>query len=323
MTNLNLQRQHEVNSNDQFLTDVIEGLSQPKKTLPCKYLYDERGSQLFDDICSTPEYYHTRTELEIFEAALPVVASIVGPRADILEFGSGVGVKIRKLIDALESPRSYTPIDISEEVLAASVVELHQQYDELEVHPIVADYLSPIELPAMFTDETEHKKLVFFPGSTISNFEPTEAIHFLKHIRSLLTPGDLLLIGVDLIKPLPTLIAAYNDAQGVTAAFNKNLLQRIKDTYDTNLEPEDFLHQAIYNAEKHRIEMHLISKFAQSIDIEGHEFHFEEKEGIHTENSYKFSMEGFRLMAMNAGFYSVECFIDDNNFFSVHLLAAK
>jgi dimethylhistidine N-methyltransferase len=323
MTNLNVARQEHVNSDDQFLTDIISGLSQEQKSLPCKYFYDEAGSELFDQICQTKEYYHTRTELEIFEDALPLVAGMIGPSADILEFGSGAGVKIRTLINALDRPRSYSPIDISEEILVSSSKTLQQQYPELEIHPVVADYLSHIELPSMFADATEHRKLVFFPGSTISNFDMPEAMHFLKHIRSLLEPGDALLIGVDLIKPVPKLLAAYNDAQGVTAAFNKNLLTRIKNTYATNINEDNFYHHAKYNAEKHRIEMHLVSLKEQTIDIEGEVFNFAERETIHTENSYKFSIEGFRMMGMNAGFDCTECFTDKANLFSVHYLTAS
>jgi dimethylhistidine N-methyltransferase len=323
MTNLNIKRQHNVNSDDQFLSDIIAGLSSQPKTLPCKYFYDERGSQLFDEICQTDEYYYTRTELSILDEVLPTVANMIGPNADILEFGSGAGIKIRKLIDALETPRSYCPIDISEEILLASSHELQQQYPELDVHPIVADYLSPIDLHESFADESVHRKLVFFPGSTISNFDMPDAMHFLKHIRSLLSPDDALLIGVDLIKPIPKMLAAYNDRKGVTAAFNLNLLDRIAATYETNLDISRFLHHAIYNAEKHRIEMHLISQEAQVIDVEGHRFHFDARETIHTENSYKYSIEGFRMMGLNAGFEPFEVFTDPENLFAVHYLIAK
>ncbi len=322
MTELNIKRQALVNTADQFLLDIYDGLSQPQKSLPCKYFYDEKGSELFDQICQTDEYYHTRTELKILDDILPTVAGMIGPYVDILEFGSGAGIKIRKLINALERPRSYTPIDISEEILLSSSHTLQQEYPELEVHPVVADYLSPIELPASFADETAHRKLVFFPGSTISNFDMPDAIHFLKHIRSLLSPGDALLIGVDLVKPVPRLLAAYNDRQGVTAAFNLNLLHRIKATYDTDLNVDNFWHHALYNAEKHRIEMHLVSRVAQTVTIQGQPFYFTERETIHTENSYKFSIEGFRMMALNAGFDSTECFTDDANLFSVHFLTA-
>lgn len=323
MTSVNLKRQDNVNSNDEFLKDIFLGLSNAQKTLPCKYFYDEKGSILFDQICQTDEYYHTRTELKIFEQALPIVSSMIGPHADILEFGSGAGIKIRKLIDALQSPRSYCPIDISEEILMSSSHTLQQQYPELDVHPIVADYLSPIELHENFKDGTAHRKLVFFPGSTISNFDMPEAMHFLKHIRSLIEPGDALLIGVDLIKPVQRLIAAYNDKAGVTAAFNRNLLDRIASTYDTNLDPDTFLHHALYNAEKHRIEMHLVSQVQQTVEVEGERFTFEERESIHTENSYKYSIEGFRMMGMNAGFEPTEVFTDDENLFSVHYFTAS
>jgi len=323
MTKLKLRRQEQVNCDDLFLQEIFDGLSSPEqKTLPCKYFYDEKGSVLFDQICQTPEYYHTRTELSILDQALPAIAGMIGPYADILEFGSGAGIKIRKLIEGLERPRSYIPIDISEEILLESSHVLQRQYPDLEVHPIVADYHSPIRLPEEFSSSTEHRKLVFFPGSTISNFEPKDAIHFMKHMRSLLEPGDALLIGVDLVKPIQKLLAAYNDVQGVTSAFNLNLLHRIKNTYNTNLDVDNFIHQATYNTERHRIEMHLISKDEQTIEIEGQYFHFEERESIHTENSYKYSIGAFQMMARNASFSCTECYTDNENLFSVHYLMA-
>ncbi len=322
MANLNVKRQVNVNNNDEFLKDILTGFSERQKRLPCKYFYDERGSHLFDEICKTEEYYHTRTELKILDDALPTIAGMIGPNADILEFGSGAGIKIRKLIDALETPRSYCPIDISEEILLHSSRKLKKHYPELLIHPIVADYLSPIDLHDTFATESEHRKLVFFPGSTISNFDLPEAIHFLKHIRSLLTAGDVLLIGVDLLKPEPILLAAYNDRTGVTAAFNRNILDRIAATYQTNLEPGLFCHRAIYNAEKHRIEMHLVSTCEQTVEVEGESFHFRKLESIHTENSYKFSLEGFRMMGMNAGFDQTAVFTDEESLFSVHYLTA-
>ncbi|WP_320826787.1 L-histidine N(alpha)-methyltransferase [Reinekea sp.] len=324
MTKLNIHRQAQVNRDDLFLQDIIAGWSaEGQKTLPCKYFYDELGSQLFDKICQTPEYYHTRTELAILDSALPEVAQRIGAHADILEFGSGAGIKIRKLIDALTTPRTYIPIDISEEILLASSAQLNQQYPDLAVFPVVADYLSPIQLPEQFSHQSEHKKLVFFPGSTISNFEPKAAIHFMKHIRSLLAVGDALLIGVDLVKPAGRILAAYNDAQGVTAAFNMNLLNRIQSSYQTDLKLENFYHQAIYNVERSRIEMHLISKLQQEVNIEGQRFSFAEQESIHTENSYKYSIESFQLLARNAGFDCTACYIDEDKLFSVHYLTAS
>ena len=324
MTDLNIHRQTQVNQDDLFLQDIFAGWSAVgQKTLPCKYFYDEKGSQLFDQICQTPEYYHTRTELAILARALPEVVQYIGPHADILEFGSGAGIKIRKLIDALSSPRTYIPIDISEEILLASSAQLAQQYPELAVFPVVADYLSPIQLPEQFSHQSEHKKLVFFPGSTISNFEPQAAIHFIKHIRALLGEGDALLIGVDLVKPAERILAAYNDAQGVTAAFNMNLLQRIQNTYQTDLDLDTFCHRAIYNVERSRIEMHLISTVQQDIQIEGRRFAFAEQESIHTENSYKYSLESFQLLARNGGFDCTHCYTDAQQLFSVHYLTAN
>ena len=322
MTKLNVQRQEQVNSNDLFLQDIYDGLSQRQKTLPCKYFYDERGSELFDQICETPEYYHTRTEMQILDQVMPEIADLLGPEADILEFGSGAGKKIKKLIEGLERPRSYCPIDISEEILLASAEKLKQAYPGLDVYPIVADYHSPIVLPEEFSVKGAHRKLVFFPGSTISNFDTAEAMHFLKHIRGLLSRGDALLIGVDLIKPVDRLLAAYDDAAGVTAAFNKNILARIRSTYETNLDPESFAHEARYDSDKHRIEMHLVSQVAQRIEIAERQFDFAKDESIHTENSYKYSVENFRLMAMNAGFECQRCFTDDAQLFSVHYLTA-
>lgn len=324
MTELNVRRQEKVNCNDQFLLDILEGLSQvPQKTLPCKYFYDEKGAYLFDQICLTPEYYPTRTELKILDEVLPHVANLVGPGADILEFGSGAGIKIRKLLQALISPRSYCPIDISEEILLSSSAQLQRQFPHIVIHPIVADYHAHIHLPDEFSHQDHNRTLVFFPGSTISNFEPQDAIHFLKHIRGLLKPGDAMLIGVDLVKPLPRLIAAYNDSAGMTAAFNLNILDRIQSNYRTDLQLENFAHRARYNPEKRRIEMHLVSKKRQSVSIESAEFQFEAGETIHTENSYKYSIESFRLMATNAGFRCVETFTDAENLFSVHYLEAK
>lgn len=306
---------------DPFLQDIIDGLSQQQKTLPCKYLYDEQGSVLFDQICRTPEYYHTRTELALLDQHLPAIADVIGTEADILEFGSGAGIKIRKLIDALQAPRSYSPIDISQEILLASSAKLKALYPDLLVFPITGDYLSSIKLPDIFI-KSRHPRLIFFPGSTISNFDNFEAIRFLTHCRNLLKPGDHLLIGVDLIKPTSLLLAAYNDEQGVTAQFNLNLLERINREYSTNLDTGLFKHLARYNDSMHRIEMHLVSQAEQQVEIQGYSFEFSAGETIHTENSYKFSVEGFQHIAVGAGFSSKQCFVDSDNLFSVHLLAA-
>lgn len=308
--------------NDEFLNDVLMGLTQSKKTLPCKYFYDEKGSQLFEAICDTDEYYVTRTEIGILQKNMNDIAQRVGPGCDILEFGSGAGVKIQLLLSGLHSPRSYIPIDISMEILEASSQKLAQRYPDVSVVPIVGDYHKHIELPEGFLNKTPHKKLVFFPGSTISNFAPDEAQQFLQRIHQLLSPGDGLLIGVDCVKPIHLLNAAYNDAAGITAAFNLNLLDRIANTFDTNLESKHFLHHAFFNNEHSRIEMHLVSKCKQVIQIAGETIHFERGETIHTENSYKYSLDGFKAMVEEAAFEPNTVWQDEEQLFSLHYLTA-
>ena len=306
----------------EFLRDVLHGLSQPQKTLPCKYFYDERGSQLFEAICSTPEYYITRTEIDILKRYMADIAAIVGSHCDILEFGSGAGIKIRLLLDGLTDPRSYIPIDISMEILEASAQELAQQFPSVQVIPIVGDYHKDIQLPDAFRRQTPQRKLVFFPGSTISNFTRPEAQTFLQRIRRLLTEGDGLLIGVDCIKDTEILNAAYNDATGVTAAFNLNLLHRIKNTFSTNLKPQHFFHHAYFNAREARIEMHLVSKLDQIVEVEKTRFSLRKGETIHTENSYKYALPVFASMAQQAGFTTGKVWQDPGQLFSLHYLMA-
>lgn len=307
----------------EFLADVLEGLAQPRKTLPCKYFYDERGSQLFEAICETPEYYITRTELGILTQNMEHIANLVGPGCDILEFGSGAGIKIRLLLDGLHDPRSYIPIDISREILESSARTLLEQFPQVQVIPIVGDYHKDIQLPAAFRAQSAHRKLVFFPGSTISNFTPEEAEAFLQRIRALLAEGDGLLIGVDCIKPTHILNAAYNDLAGFTAAFNLNLLQRVEDSFNTNLKTKHFFHHAYFNEAESRIEMHLVSKLDQLIEIEGRHFKFRKGETIHTENSYKYSLEGFGALAQRTGFEITAVWQDPEKLFSLQYLSAR
>ncbi|AUM12634.1 L-histidine N(alpha)-methyltransferase [Ketobacter alkanivorans] len=308
--------------NEEFLADVLQGLSQRNKTLPCKYFYDEKGSQLFEAICDTPEYYITRTEIGILQHNMAQIADLVGPSCDILEFGAGAGVKIQLLLDGLKAPRSYIPIDISMEILESSAQKLARRFPHVDIVPIVGDYHKDIELPEGFLKQTPHKKLVFFPGSTISNFTPEEALGFLARIRKLLAEGDVLLIGVDCIKPTHLLNAAYNDKAGVTAAFNLNLLDRIADTFDTNLASRHFLHHAYFNSQQSRIEMHLVSKRDQIIRIEDKTVRFARGETIHTENSYKYSLHGFKAMAEEAAFETNTVWQDEDKLFSLHYLTA-
>lgn len=306
---------------DEFLTDIYEGLSKPCKTLPCKYFYDEQGSQLFEEICRTPEYYITRTEIGILLDNINEIANLAGPGCDILEFGSGAGIKIRLLLEGLQSPRSYIPIDISMEILQNSAHELARQFPDVQVIPIVGDYHKDIKLPARFQEQT--KRLVFFPGSTISNFTPAESRQFLQRVINLLNPGDGMLIGVDPVKPDAILNAAYNDAKGITSAFNLNLLHRIASTFRTNLRPQHFFHHAFFNKEESRIEMHLVSKLDQLVEIEGKRFAFRKGESIHTENSYKYDLQEFEILAASVGFDTEKVWQDCENLFSLHFLRVR
>lgn len=307
---------------EEFLNDIWAGLSQPIKSLPCKYFYDEKGSQLFEAICDTPEYYITRTEISILQNNMEHIARLVGPSCDILEFGAGAGIKIQLLLAGLTAPRSYIPIDISMEILEASARELALRFPQVEIVPIVGDYHKDIELPEGFLKQTPHKKLVFFPGSTISNFTPGEALDFLTRIRNLLSPGDALLIGVDCVKPAHLLNAAYNDAAGVTAEFNLNLLDRIAATFDTDLDRRQFLHHAFFNTARSRIEMHLVSKRDQILNIEGRSFPLQKGETIHTENSYKYRLEDFSKIAQATGFVTSAVWQDAELLFSLQYLTA-
>lgn len=308
----------------EFERDVLWGLSQTPKTIPCKYFYDARGSRLFEEICETPEYYLTRTELLLLKRIGPEVAAQVGPHLNVLEPGSGAGEKIRILLDALESPRSFIPVDISQAALAASSAALARDYPDVEIHPVVADFARPVELGRHFSaacgeNEPERRRLIFFPGSTISNFSPEEAVEFLAGLCQLVRPGGFLLIGVDRIKDKRILEQAYDDAQGVTGAFNLNLLERMGRELDTDLDPRTFRHRAVYNASLSRIEMHLDSRLDQDISISGQRISFREGESIHTENSYKYSVEGFQSLACQAGFRVLSTYSDDRQLFSVYL----
>jgi dimethylhistidine N-methyltransferase len=274
---------------------------------------------LFEQICETPEYYVTRTELALLRQVCPEVARWVGPSADVLEPGSGAGEKIRTLLDALEEPRSFIPIDISESAVYASARALARDYPDLELIPLVADFTKPFSLPETFRRRSEHAKMVFFPGSTISNFAPEDARTFLTTLKRVLSAGDFLFIGVDRIKDRKVLERAYDDEAGITAAFNLNLLDRIVRELDSDLDPTRFAHRAIYNEQKSRIEMHLESLASHDAHISGRKISFSKGETIHTENSYKYSIAGFRALAGRAGFSVLKDFSDERGFFSLYL----
>ena len=301
-----------------FLNDVIEGLSQNPKTLKPKYFYDNRGAQLFTEICTTPEYYPTRTEIRILNQNAEDIASQIGDNTALIEYGSGALEKIKILLNFLNEPVGLIPVDISEDQLFASAKNLENLYPDLEILPVAADFTKPIPIPGFSHPPKTH--VAFFPGSTIGNFEPDLAIQFLEGVTKTIGFDGLLLIGFDLKKDIETLLAAYDDQQGITASFNKNLLSRINDELGGNFNLDSFEHVARYNENKGRIEMHLKSTTEQTVSINKELFEFLEGETIHTENCYKFTKESFTAMSSKAGLYPVKTWTDDQNLFAVMLL---
>jgi dimethylhistidine N-methyltransferase len=277
---------------------------------------------LFDRICDLAEYYVTRTEIALLRAQAGEIAALIGPRAHLVEFGSGSSIKVPILLDALDRPAAYTAIDISRQHLLQATGALARTRQGLEVTAVCADYTVPFDLPRP-KSAPGARPVVFFPGSTIGNFDTSEAVGFLRNTAALLRPHrGTMLVGVDLRKDPAILHAAYNDAQGVTAAFNLNLLVRINRELKGNFDLSAFRHLAFYDAEIGRIEMHLVSSRAQSVRTAGRSFAFVAGETIHTENSYKYSIEGFQDVARRAGFEPVRVWTDDRQLFSLHFLAA-
>ena len=301
-----------------FLNDVIEGLSQNPKTLKPKYFYDNRGAQLFTEICTTPEYYPTRTEIKILNQNAEDIASQIGDNTALIEYGSGALEKIKILLNFLNEPVGLIPVDISEDQLFVSAKNLENLYPNLEILPVAADFTKPIPIPGF--SQPPKKYVAFFPGSTIGNFEPDLAIQFLEGVTKTIGLDGLLLIGFDLKKDIETLLAAYDDQRGITSSFNKNLLSRINDELGGNFNLDTFEHVARYNENKGRIEMHLKSTTEQTVSINKELFEFLEGETIHTENWYKFTKESFTAMSSKAGLYPVKTWTDDQNLFAVMLL---
>ncbi len=302
-----------------FLRDVVSGLKRDQKEIPSKYFYDKRGSELFDQICELPEYYPTRTEMAIMRDSGTDIANQVGPGRLVVEYGSGSSLKTRILLDHLKEPAGYVPIDISGEHLEDSVAALRQEYPALKVHPICADYTSHIELPA----DAEGAPLVFFPGSTIGNFTPEQAVDFLKRSAELVGTSGGALVGVDLKKDRDRLEKAYDDAEGVTAEFNRNVLHRMKNELGAELETDGFEHRAVYDEGHGRIEMHLVSLSDQDVCVAGeHTFRIEAGETIRTEYSYKYHVEEFADLAQAADLNVEEVWTDSDRLFSVHYLSA-
>ena len=300
-----------------FLADVLAGLSAQPKTLPAKYFYDERGSELFEAICELPEYYPTRTELAMLHAFAPDMAARLGTRCEIVEYGSGSGRKTAVLIGALQ-PVAYNAIDISGEQLKRAVAALALLFPHVRMAAVCADYSAALELPQL--GAAKSRRVVYFPGSTIGNFTVREALAFLRNARELAGPGGAMLVGVDLKKDRSLLNAAYNDAQGVTAAFNLNLLRRINRELGADFDLDAFRHRAFYNEPEGRIEMHLVSLRDQRVSVASRVFHLAEGETIHTENSYKYSTDEFQALARDAGFDVGHTWVDSQALFSIHYL---
>ncbi|HVZ46266.1 MAG TPA: L-histidine N(alpha)-methyltransferase [Ramlibacter sp.] len=303
----------------EFARDLLRAFCDRPHRISPKYFYDAAGSALFDRICELPEYYPTRTELGILRAHAGEFAALAGPHAEIVEFGAGSLHKARLLLDAFDRPARYLPIDISAEHLSAAAVHLRGDYPALEVHPVAADYTQRLLLPAH--SPREGRRIGFFPGSTIGNFSPEEALQFLRVALQVLRGGALLL-GADLVKDPQVLHAAYNDSQGVTAAFNLNLLARANRELGAGFQLERFAHYAFYNAPLARIEMHLVSRCTQVVEVCGRASEFDEGESLHTENSYKFTIDGLRALAQRAGFRPGPVWTDPERLFSVHWLHA-
>jgi len=305
---------------DTFRAEVLIGLQSFEKTLPCKYFYDRRGSLLFDQICDLPEYYPTRTEAGIMRDHALEMAALFGPDCLLIEYGSGSSTKTRILLDHLPHLAGYVPMDISREHLHQTAADLALAYPHLEVLPLCADYTADFELPT--ARRPVRSRAVYFPGSTIGNFHRDQAETFLKQIATVCESGGGLLIGVDLKKPADILEPAYDDAQGVTAAFNLNLLRRINDELGADFDLDQFAHRAFYNALAGRIEMHLMSLRAQTVHLGGAAIAFEEEETILTECSYKYSLADFAALASEAGLTVRKVWTDPEQKFSVQYLTA-
>ena len=302
-----------------FSQDVISGLHQSPRSIPPKYFYDTEGSRLFESICEQPEYYLTRTETALLECHAEEITGLAGSGCYLIEPGSGNCEKVRLLLDSLR-PSSYIPIDISSEHLKLSAARLADSYPWLDVRPMVGDITNTLALSCI---QGNAKRVLFYPGSSIGNFEPGDARDFLGSLARIAGAGGALLIGVDLQKNTQRLNAAYNDACGITAAFNRNLLRRINRELDGNLDIDSFDHRAFYNRKENRMEMHLVSNCRQSFHVDGHHFELEDGDHIHTENSYKYTIEQFQALAAAAGFAASRVWTDAEALFSLHYLEVR
>ncbi|HVV27638.1 MAG TPA: L-histidine N(alpha)-methyltransferase [Rhizomicrobium sp.] len=301
---------------DGFAKDLLAGLAKTPKEIASKYFYDAEGSRLFDAICDLPEYYQTRTEMTLLARHGPEIAALAGRDAEIVEFGAGSLRKARILLEALDAPRAYTPLDISGDYLDGVSRALALDYPALVLRPVVADFTQPFSLPAL---PGSARRAGFFPGGTIGNFRPEAAVALLRRMRGALNGGGLL-IGVDLVKDPARLHAAYNDAAGATARFNKNLFARANRELGADFDMDAFAHYAPYNPVAQRIEMYLVSLKRQAVTIAGERFEFAAGEAVHTEDSHKYTIAAFREMGARAGFTPRAVWTDPERLFSIHWL---
>lgn len=305
-----------------FEEAVLDGFTRHVKAIPCQYLYDAVGSALFDKICLTPEYYPTRTEIGILGSNADYIAEQMGPGVQIIELGSGASLKVRRLLERLSEPKGYVPVDVSREHLMRAAEDLCRSHPNIPVTAVCADYTSSSWLSAL--DGLPYtKRVAFFPGSSIGNFEPYESIQLMRHIGSLVGRGGDFLVGVDLKKDTSVLNAAYNDVAGVTAAFNLNLLERINRELGGDFDLRRFRHDATYSEDYGRIEIYIRSLIDQFVHISGRRFRLAAGERIHTEYSYKYTVPEFQALAHTAGFSSTRTWMDDDKYFSVHYLRAR
>jgi dimethylhistidine N-methyltransferase len=302
-----------------FRDDVIAGLTSSPRTLPCKYFYDERGAQLFQKICELPEYYITRTEIGVLRLHAAEIAAVLGPEIELIGLGTGAGTKTRILLEELQTPRVYVPIDISKEQLEKSAARFRRMFPDLQILPVCADYLEPFELP--LPRKVSARSIIYFPGSTIGNFDPAAAVVFLERLIELAGHGGGLLIGVDLQKDRRIIEGAYNDTAGITAAFNLNLLARINRELGANFELTNWEHRAIYNETVGRVEIYLLSRIKQRVQIGDRHFNLAAGEAILTEYSYKYTPAGFAALARKAGFRFENLWTDDARLFGVFYFA--
>ncbi len=311
-------KDHGIEHHD-FLRAVIDGLGKTQKELPCRFFYDERGSVLFEEITRLDEYYPTRTEAAILRNCAGEIAAASRPGTVLIEFGSGSSTKTEILLEAMPQLGAYVAIDVSESALEEARARIEARFPHLRVETLIGDFSGLISLPAICRDAPA---LGFFPGSTIGNLTRPEAITLLRHFNDLLGVGSRFVAGVDLKKDTVILLPAYNDAAGVTAAFNLNLLVRINRELSGDFDLNQFRHESVWNESAGRIEMHLVSLCAQNVEIDGHRFHFARGETVHTENSHKYGVGEFQSLARSAGWAPAKVWTDPERLFSVHELAA-